>query len=86
MARRKVEGFVAVYPLCEEALRLVESLVCPDCEVIVYGLNKERMLKAKRHGANSVPTVVVDGKAAPCCPQNRPNAEDLRAVGLGQPI
>ncbi len=66
MLRRKVELFVAVCPLCEEVLQLVESLVCPDCEVIVYDLNKEGMDKAKQYGINSVPTVVVDGEPAPC--------------------
>lgn len=86
MARRKIEVFVTACPLCEEALQLVQSLACPDCEVIVYDLNKEGVDKAEQYGVNSVPTVVVDGELAPCCPQNRPTAEDLRAVGLGRPI
>ncbi|TAK35960.1 MAG: glutaredoxin [Chloroflexota bacterium] len=87
MARtRKIEVFTAGCPLCDETVRLVHSLACPSCDVKVYDLRNEGLEKAREYGVSSVPTVAVDDKIASCCPQTRPNADALRAAGIGHPI
>ncbi len=40
MAKRKVEVFTSGCPVCETTIKLVKSLACSNCEVIVYDLNK----------------------------------------------
>jgi glutaredoxin 3 len=84
--RRIVEAFTAGCPLCDETVGFVKKLACPSCDVKVYNLKESRMDKAKHYGISSVPTVVVDGKAAECCKRGKPNEADLKAAGIGTPL
>ncbi|MBI5166911.1 MAG: glutaredoxin [candidate division NC10 bacterium] len=88
---RKVEVFTGGCHLCEEAIRLVKELACPSCEVIIHDLRpgfatEEALEGARGYRINSVPTVVVDGSIAPCCLREGPSIEQLRSIGIGQPI
>ncbi len=88
MAIKKVEVFIAGCPLCDDAVKLVQSVACPNCEVKVYDLregcatNECRDL-ASRYGVKTVPSVVVDGQLADCCRTNGVNEANLRALGVG---
>lgn len=86
---RKVEVFTAGCPLCDQAVNLVKTSACPDCEVTVYDLRvgcetnvcRDR---AREYGVTAVPTIVVDGRIVDCCVRAPVSAEALRAVGIGQ--
>ncbi len=86
--KRIVEVFTSGCPLCDEAVKLVQSITCSNCEVKVYDLregcatNECRDL-AQRYGIKSVPTVVVDGKIADCCRVGGVDEASLRALGVG---
>lgn len=90
MAKRIVEVFSAGCPLCDETLKLVRELACPNCEVQVYDLREgcatnECREKAKQYGIHRVPAVVVNGKLADCCSNQQPvSREALITAGLGQ--
>jgi len=84
---KKIEVFTAGCPLCDETVKLVESLACPNCEVTVYDLREgcatnECRDKAKAYGVQRVPAVVIEGKLASCCEGSAVSAETLRAAGL----
>jgi DNA-binding transcriptional MerR regulator len=88
MAKRQVEVFIAGCPLCDEAVKTVKAVACPNCEIKVYDLregcatNECRDL-AKSYGVATVPAVVVDGKLADCCRTSGINEANLRALGIG---
>jgi hypothetical protein len=42
--------------------------------------------RAKSLGVRSVPAIVIDGKLADCCSDQRISEAALRAEGIGQPI
>ncbi|UCG91271.1 MAG: thioredoxin family protein [candidate division WOR-3 bacterium] len=84
--KRKVEVFTAGCFLCDEVVKMVRSLACSDCEVLVYDLHGEGIDKAKEYGVNSVPTVVVDGKIVDCCTRGKVDLEALKAAGVGSPL
>lgn len=90
MAKRIVEVFTAGCPLCDETLKLVRELACPNCEVQVYDLREgcatnECREKTKQYGIHRVPAVVVHGKLADCCSNQQPvSREALITAGLGQ--
>jgi hypothetical protein len=74
--------------VCAEAVKTVKSLVCPDCEVVVYDLNKgcasgACRTKAKEYGVDRLPAVAVDGRLVECCQTEPVNAQALRAAGVG---
>jgi DNA-binding transcriptional MerR regulator/glutaredoxin len=85
---RVVEVFTARCPLCDDAVKLVQSVACPSCEVKIYDLregcatNECRDL-AQRYGIKTVPAVVVDGKLADCCRAGGVDEASLRALGVG---
>lgn len=88
MAKRTVEVFTAGCPLCDDTVKLVNSLACPNCEVKVYDLREgcatdECRDLAQRYGVKTVPTVVVDGKIADCCRVGGVDEAGLRAAGVG---
>ena len=83
--KRKVEVFTAGCPACDEAVSLVKSLACDSCEVEVLDMKEPSVSeRAKGYGVRSVPAIVIDGKLASCCSGRGPDAETLRAAGLGQ--
>ncbi len=87
MASRKIEIFSARCGVCEDTINLVKSLACPSCDVTVLNMKDSATAsRAKELGIKSVPAVLVDGKLASCCEGRGPDAESLKAAGLGQPL
>jgi hypothetical protein len=86
MAKRQVEVFTAGCPVCDPAVRLVQELACPDCDVTVYDLRESGLERARQYGIGRVPTVVVEGTVAACCQSGEVTPEQLRAAGIGQPL
>lgn len=87
MANRQIEIFSAGCGVCEETIKLVKSLACSSCDVSVLNMNDAATAsRAKQLGIKSVPAVVVDGKLASCCEGRGPDAESLKAAGVGQPL
>jgi glutaredoxin 3 len=87
MANRKIEIFSSGCGVCQETINLVKSLACPSCDVSVLDMNEGSTAnRAKQLGIKSVPAVVIDGKLASCCEGRGPDAETLKAAGLGQPV
>ncbi|MFQ5454010.1 MAG: thioredoxin family protein [Candidatus Zixiibacteriota bacterium] len=90
-SKRKIELFTAGCPVCNEAVEQVKAAACPDCDIIVYDLNKgcetnDCRNKVKMYGIKSVPAVVIDGKLADCCNNKGINIEILKQAGLGKKI
>lgn len=82
--QRKVEVFSAGCPACEPTVELVKSIACPLCDVQVLDMREPGVAaKAKKYGVKAVPAVVIDGKLAACCQGAGPDAETLRAAGVG---
>lgn len=85
--RRKIEVFSAGCPACEEAVKLVNRIACPSCEVSVLDMKDPNVSnRARGLGIRSAPAVVIDGKLADCCAGRGPDEATLRAAGLGQPV
>ena len=85
--KRKVEIFSAGCAACEETIALVKDLACPSCEVQVLDMKRADVAaRAKVLGVRSVPAVAIDGKLADCCAGRGPQADTLKAAGLGQPL
>lgn len=85
--KRRIEVFSAGCPTCDEAVKLVESLACPSCEVTVLDMHDANVAgRAKNLGIRTVPAVVIDGTLAGCCTGRGPDEAALRAAGVGQPI
>ena len=85
--KRTIEIFSAGCPACSDAVKLVESMVCPSCEVQVLDMHDPEVAeRAKALGVRSVPAVVVDGKLAGCCSGRGPDEQALRDAGVGSPI
>lgn len=85
--KRKIEVFSAGCPVCQEIVRLVQSLACPSCEVSVLDMKESAIAnRAKTLGVRSVPAVVIDGKLSDCCSGRGPDEAILRAEGLGVPL
>lgn len=84
--KRKIEVFSAGCPVCDEAVKLVESLACASCEVTVLDMHDPNVAgRAENLGIHSVPAVVIDGSLAGCCTGRGPEEAALRAAGVGQP-
>ena len=82
----KVEVFSAGCLACEPVVQLVKSIACPSCDVQVLDMNQPEVAsRAKEYGVKTVPAIVIDGNLASCCEGAGPNAEALRAAGLGVP-
>jgi len=85
--KRKVEVFSAGCSVCDDAVKLVQSIACPSCEVDVLDMNDPNVTnRAKSLGVQRVPAVVIDGKLADCCAGTGPDEATLRAAGLGQTV
>jgi glutaredoxin 3 len=85
--QRKVEVFSAGCAACDDAVKLVESIACPSCDVTVLDMHDPNVAsRAKSLGIQSVPAVVIDGKLAGCCSGRGPDEATLKAAGVGQPI
>ena len=85
--KRQVEIFSAGCPLCRQTEQMLRQMACDDCQITVRDMNDpQTAARAKELGITRVPTVVIDGKPAPCCQQTGPDPRILRAAGLGQPL
>jgi glutaredoxin 3 len=85
--KRQIEIFSAGCPACEEAVRTVNQIACPSCEVEVLDMHQpEVAARAKQYGVRSVPAVVIDGKLADCCAGRGVDEATLRAAGVGVPL
>ena len=84
MAKRIVEVFTAGCPCCDDTVKMVQSLICPSCDLQILDMrsDKEAQAKAKQYGVKRVPAVAVNGKLAECC-QSGVNAQTLRSLGVG---
>ena len=82
--KRRVEVFTAGCPACDAAVTLVKSLTCDSCEVEVLDMKEPSVSeRAQGYGVRSVPAIVIDGTLAGCCSGRGPDADTLRAAGLG---
>ncbi len=86
MKRRVVEVFIAGCPVCDDTVKLVQSMACSSCDVQVLNLRTDAaaQAKARTYGVKRVPAVVVNGQLAECC-QGAVDANVLRALGVGSP-
>lgn len=86
MTQRTVEVFTAGCPCCDETVKMVQSLLCPSCELRVLDMRADRQAqeRAKQYGIKRVPAVAVNGKLADCC-QAGVQADALRLLGVGVP-
>ena len=85
MTKRTIEVFTAGCPCCEDTVKLVQSLVCPSCDLQILDMRSDKaaQAKAKQYGVKRVPAVVVDGRLADCCQQGPVDANTLRSLGVG---
>lgn len=87
MTNRIVEIFTAGCPYCDEALTLVQGMICPSCELHVLDLRTDpaAQAKAKQYSVKRIPAIVVNGLLADCCQLGAIDANRLRALGVGTP-
>ena len=79
-----VEVFTAGCNACDDALRLVRSVLCEDCDLQIHDMKTEAGgAKAKRYGVARVPAVVVNARLADCCKQVGVDESVLRGLGVG---
>lgn len=85
--KRTVEVFSAGCPCCDDAVKLVQSIACPSCDVQIHDMRNDAaaQAKAKQYGINRVPAVVVNGKLADCCQAGAVDEATLRSLGVGHP-
>jgi len=85
--KRRVEVFTAGCPVCQGVVDMVNELICQDCDVTVYNLNKnEGVEEARAYGVTAMPSVVVNGQLLDCCKRGPVTKEDLEAAGIGKPL
>jgi glutaredoxin len=85
MNKRIVEIFTAGCPCCDDAVKLVQGLICSSCDLQVLDLRADpaAQAKAKQYGVKRVPAVVVNAQLADCCQMGAVDANRLRALGVG---
>ncbi len=85
--RGEIEVFSAGCSLCHRTVSLVLNLAHESREVVVRDMREPEVARrAQVLGIRSVPAVVIDGKLADCCAGRGPDAEALRAAGIGEPV
>ncbi len=83
----EIEVFSADCSLCHRVVSLVLSLAHESREVVVRNMRDPAVARrAEELGIHSVPAVVVDGRLADCCAGRGPDADALRAAGIGRPV
>ena len=66
-------------------MALVKGLACHACDVEVLDVHRATVAeRAWGYGVRFVPAVVVDGRRVGCSTGPRPDADTLRAAGLGR--
>ncbi len=91
MKKRNVEIFTAGCALCEDVIKQVNELACPNCEVTVHDLSascadKSCEKRASEVGVSRLPAVAIDGVLARCCTATKASDKALRAAGIGASI
>lgn len=85
--KRQIEIFSAGCALCRDTIELVNGMACSSCEITIHDMTDAAVAaRANALGIRAVPAVVVDGRLADCCTGRGPDADALRAVGIGQPL
>jgi glutaredoxin 3 len=85
--KRQIEIFSAGCALCTDAIKMVQDIACPSCNIIVADMNDpQTAARASALGVTSVPAITIDGALAPCCTGGRPDEQALRAAGIGTPL
>ena len=83
--KRKIEIFSAGCPVCDDAVQLVNQIICPSCEVQVLDMKTPTVAaRAKKLGVRSVPAIAIDGTLADCCQGGGVDEATLRSLGVGQ--
>jgi alkyl hydroperoxide reductase subunit AhpF len=63
-----IEVFAAACPACDDVIDLVNRVATPGARVKVLDMHDAAVAaRARSLGIKSVPSVVIDGKLAPCC-------------------
>ncbi len=88
-ATRRVEVFTAGCPVCDDTVRLVQSLACRSCEVNIYDLREgcatnECREKARHYGITAVPAIAVNGVLLESSRRAPITADHLREAGIGR--
>ena len=85
--KRKVEIYSAGCPVCEETIKLVNSITCDSCEIIVHDMYDKTVAKrALALGVNSIPAIAINGELAEYCKYSGIDENLLRNSGIGQPL
>jgi len=81
--KKKIEIFSAGCSTCRETVDLVRRIAGSAHDVEVLDMHQAHIAaRAKQHGIQSVPSVVVDGQLAGCCTGRGPDEAVLRqAIG-----
>jgi glutaredoxin 3 len=81
--KKKIEIFPAGCATCRETVALVKRIAGSDHDIEVLDMHQAHIAaRAKQHGIQSVPSVVVDGTLAGCCAGRGPDEALLRqAIG-----
>jgi hypothetical protein len=81
----KVEVFSAGCATCHEAIEAIRREAGSASEIIVHDMKDVHVVRrAKELGVRSVPTVVIDGRLAPCCSGRGVDIHVLKEAGLGR--
>lgn len=85
MKKRTIEVFTAGCPCCDETVQLVQTMICPSCDLKVLDMRSDKaaQAKAKQYGVKRVPAVAVNGTLADCCQVAPVDAAVLRSLGVG---
>ena len=85
--RHQVEVFSAGCGVCVEVRQRVVELAGESWDVTVLDMHNPAVAdRARELGVSSVPAVAINGRLVEGCGDAGPNADALRAAGLGQPL
>lgn len=85
--QRQIDIYSAGCAVCEDAVKMIQDLACPSCNITVMDMTDPDVAsKAKSLGIKTVPAIVIEGQLANCCSNGGPNADALRAAGIGMPL
>jgi glutaredoxin len=80
-ANPTIEIFSAGCPACDEVVALVNRVAKPGASVRVLDMRQpEVAARAKALGVVRVPSVVIDGRLAPCCAGGGVDESALRSA------
>jgi glutaredoxin 3 len=81
--KKKIEIFSAGCATCRETVDLVKRIAGADHDIEVLDMHQAPIAaRAKQHGIQRLPSVVIDGTLAGCCAGRGPDEAVLRqAIG-----